>query len=300
MKKLQYIIAWVILLTGSACETEIDYNGKALENFMVLNAKLEADSLISCRITRSNTIFEDRYIQSINDAKVNLYCNGELVGAGNFLGDGYCYWPERKAIQGNEYTIKAEHPNYKSTSANTTIPEKANTWVSDIRHTENGDQEITVTINDKPGANFYRLQIFLAYQEDPDYPADPYYGHEYGYGASNFYTSKDPVLNHNKVIDDDSSFSDYPYNKYGIFNDDLFDGEVYHLKFTANGSSSFEKLIIDIQQISEDLYLYYNSTQFNDYYGDDPVIEPVRIHSNVNGGAGILGSSNSNYIYKEE
>ncbi len=290
MKKLQYIIAWVILLSGSACETEIDYNGKALENFMVLNAKLEADSLISCRITRSNTIFEDRYIQSINDVKVNLYCNGELVGAGNPAGGGYFHWLESKAIQGNEYTIKAEHLNYKSTSANTSIPEKANAWVSDIRHTENGYREVMVTIDDKPGANFYKLQVSVIST----------YDYSYGYMRYSSFSSKDPVLNHNKVIDDDSSFSDYPYNKYGIFNDDLFDGEVYHLKFTTDGSAMYEKLIIDIQQISEDMYLYYNSTQFNDYYGDDPVIEPVRIHSNVNGGAGILGSSNSNYIYKEE
>ncbi len=291
MKKQYYITIWTLLLIMcTACETEIDYKGEDLENFIVLNANLQADSLISCKISRSSTIFDNLGTSLIRNAEVNLYCNGELVGAGVY-GVGASYYWEEKAIEGNSYTIKVNHPQYKSVNATAKIPTKADAYVSDANF--DGEVEFTVTINDKPGANFYRLLVFQKNQywdNAPDGEQVPYYDY-----YTTYFSSDDPVLNYNKIVNDDSSFSDIPANTYGIFNDDLFDGETYHLKLTP---WSLNNIVIDVRQISKDLYLYYRSVQDSDWYGDAPMVEPIKIHSNVNGGAGILGSSNSNYTYK--
>ncbi|MFV0591638.1 MAG: DUF4249 domain-containing protein [Draconibacterium sp.] len=292
MMKRHDIIVWVLLVICTACETEIDYKGEELDNFMVLNANLRTDSVISCKISRSNTIFENNYIQSLNDVEMSLYCNGERIGLGNSPVTGNYFWTE-KVTEGNEYSIKVEHPKYESINAFTVIPEKANAWVSDINQKENGREEVTVTIDDKPGKNFYRLLLLRGNKKD----YDDTFGYGAGYSDVYRFSSNDPVLNYNKVVNEESSFSDYPENIHGIFNDELFDGKRYNLKFTPWGA---DDLVIDIQQISEDLYLYYRSIRYSDWYGEDPMVEPVRIHSNVNGGAGILGSTNSNLIYKEE
>lgn len=283
MSRLLYIIALVLLVNLTACETEIAYNGNGQENFLVLNATINPDSLLQCHVTRSNSFSEQTPIKQINDAVVSVYEDGNLIENLQSSGNGYYTSSGFKPSIGKEYTVKVEHSKFKTVKANATIPVKADASLVSVRSDEYTYESVfNVTINDKVGADYYQLLVFR-------------YGVNYddegnaieGYFRSGLYSS-DPIFTYNKVVDEDSDFSDDPDNVHKVFNDDLFDGQSYKFKFSMYDDSEHPPLIL-IAHLSEDLYLYYSSVQSKDYYEDNPFSEPVRIHTNINGGAGILG-----------
>jgi len=282
------------LLINSGCEKEIEYDGKALDNFLVLNAQLEADSLIRCHLTRSNTILDKMPIQHIGDAKVELYKNGTLLEVLAYDKDGYYKSLMNRAFIGNEYEIRVDHPRYNQIFAKTTVLTRSDTDYASVKYSHATENlHYTVQLNDLEGEDFYRLQV-LYYSTFYDYD-----GNEVTGWRPCYFESDDPVLNNNKVVGEDSDFSDDPDNDYAIFNDDLFDGEIYHLKFEVGEYNCLEKLKdiqVNVQRLSKDMYKYYKSVQTRDYYDGDPFVEPVRVYTNVNGGAGIVGSATSNYM----
>ena len=278
-----YILILITLL-ATACEKEIAYKGSKLENFMVLNALIENDSIIKCQVTHSNTLFENSEIRHIDDATVELYNGNELLETLTHIKDGYYHSTNLKASAQASYTIKARHKDYTNINATATVPEATNAAVSNIRYNQkDGMYDVTLTINDKKGTDYYRLMVYTSNEYYNEYNNNSGYSFVLTYIDSN-----DPVLNFNKVGGDDSGISDYPDNTYSVFNDDLFDGETYKLKFKTYGAEG-SPLKVELQHITEDLYLYYSSVQSRDYYEESPFSEPVRIHSNVENGAGIMG-----------
>lgn len=284
MTRLFYILSLLLFIQLTSCETELAYNGAGQENFLVLNAIINPDSLFQCHVTRSNSFSEQTPIQRIDDAKVGVYEDGTWIENLKSQGDGFYASPAFKPSTGKQYALKVEHAKFKTITANTIIPEAVEAYISDVHVDEQRyTTEYTVSISDKPGADYYQV---LVYRYGMYYDSD---GNEInGYILTSIETS-DPVLTYNKVVDEDSGFSDYPDNVYNIFNDDLFDGQVYKLKFSIYDYSDHEPIIV-FGRLNEDLYLYYSSVQSKDYYEDNPFSEPVRIHSNVKGGAGVLGA----------
>ena len=285
IKYTYFLVASVVLLTASSCEKEIAYKGEALDNFLVLNTQLTADSLISCRLSRSNTIFENRPVMRIRDAEVQLYLDDDLLEVLPYSHEGYYASARSKAIVGKTYRFKVSCPGYPDLSAQTRVLSPVKAYCSTKINNKGYRINCTLTLHDTPGEDYYRLRV-MAYDET----WDPWTGKPVFEWINLYYDSEDPVLNDNKVVDKDSDFSDSPENIYSVFNDDLFDGETYKLKFNVVNQPD---IFIDVQHISKDLYLYYKSVQTMDYYGEDPFFEPVQIHCNVDGGAGICGSATS-------
>ncbi len=283
MTKYIPLLIICLIITFASCEEEITYKGENVKNFMVLNASLHPDSLIKCQITRSNTMFENNPIICLGDAKVSVWSDGKMLEELSHQYLGFYQSHQLKPQAGKTYEFRVNHPEYSPLYANTTIPEKATATVARV---EPGSNEILLTINDKAESNYYQVK---AYTIMPEYDwhgnviGEQYYMH--------YLESNDPVMNFNKIIDEDSEFSDVPMNTYGIFNDELFNGKNHAIRFKLyNGSDS--KTRIELNQISKDLYMYYKSVSYNQYYEGDPFAEPIGIHSNVKGGAGILGSQN--------
>ncbi|WP_430815997.1 DUF4249 domain-containing protein [Carboxylicivirga sp. RSCT41] len=299
----------MLLGTLSSCEKEIEYKGKELNNFLVLNAKLTEGETIRIELTRSNTIFENKAIKTIGDADVQLFIDGEYVEtlqAYNFFkdapnynqehysGEAYYYLYNTESVKaGSTYTIKIKHSDYNDISASTQVPSKADAWIKNIE-SENGNLNYTVAIKDEPGKNFYRLRVKGCYDYQTINGVNETGCTYLGYHSV---STKDPVLSFNRIIDEDS-FTDYPDNVYLLFDDELFDGETYELKFSIRGEKT-DDADIEIIQLDENLYRYYNTVQMRDYYEDYAFSEPVRVYSNIKGGAGVLGSNNSHLMTLE-
>lgn len=279
--RIIYILIFIAFFSYS-CEKEIAYNGEKLENYLVLNAVLEPDSLIKCQVTRSNTMFQNGTIVTIEDAVVELYQNDQLIETLTHSQNGYYQTATLKASIGEKYSFKVSQKQFTNINCNTILPGETAAELTSVKYNgSTGNYDMELLVKDKPGKDCYRILIYTLTNFNGD---DNYY--------QTFIDSNDPVLNYNMVINDESGFSDYPDNNFMIFNDDLFEGEDYRLKFSIYGYENAPVKVV-LQHITEDLYQYYHTVQARDYYHEDPFTEPVRIYSNVDGGAGILGGATS-------
>ncbi len=291
---------------------EIAYDGEDLNNFLVLNAELHADSLITCRLLRSNTIFENTSIKYyFSDVSVQLFKNGVLHDSLAYDARGYYKSFEAKAEIDAEYTFQVHYSGFDDLMAAAVISKKVLAQIESITTKakdldpsipflySNNQQvlHVKVKIQDAVGNDFYRLRVYSRdsrFDFKTGLPLPDYYYYP------TYYTSEDSVLTGNTVnVEDD--FSETPNNEYGVFNDELFDGQNYNLNFELDYNNDPENpreyyYQIDVQKISKDLYLYCKTIEAYHYYGDNPFSEPVRIHNNVKGGAGILGASTSNWL----
>ncbi len=273
MRKIYSFLAIMVLVCS--CEKEIDYKGKGLENFLVVNSLLMPDSLLKCKVSRSNTLFDEGEIQMIEDAKVEVYKNDELLEVLPYSQKGYYRSASLKPEIGQNYRFKVIHTKYPDVSCKTTIPSAPVVSVSSCVMHDDNNYDVTLAINDLPGDDYYRIVAYT-------------FGEHYEHNMLAYVGSNDPVLNFNKVVVDDSEFTDYPDNYYKVFDDALFDGNTYELRLSLYLWEPSDLYIV-VQHLTKDLYLYYSSVQSHIYYDDDPFSEPVQIHSNVNNGAGIMG-----------
>ncbi|MBI9063549.1 MAG: DUF4249 domain-containing protein [Marinilabiliaceae bacterium] len=294
----------LVLAIVTACEKEIEYQGDNLESFLVLNASLQTDSAVTCYVSRSRTLLEKDPIQTIDDAVVDLYSDDVFVEELKLSDSGKYRAPTVMVQSGKKYELRVNHQSFKNVSASSVVPEKANAEFVSVQlvnvRTDGYTSEkmrFSVNVKDKPGKDYYRLQAFVParhYNELGEYVLDEnvYY--------MRHVESSDPVLNGNVVVVDDD-FSDHPENQYRVFNDELFDEGEYELTFELdeNDMELAANIKIDVQKISYDLYLYYKTLDAYNYYEDSPFSEPVRIHSNIINGAGVLGSCTSNWLSVE-
>jgi hypothetical protein len=103
-------------------------------------------------------------------------------------------------------------------------------------------------------------------------------------------------------------------NVYNIFSDEVFNGKTYSLKFSTNqridhyfsieslkystGDILKNKVYISLQSLSKDYYLYLKTRAASS--ASNFFSEPVKVHSNINGGIGILGSYSSSNVVEFE
>ncbi|WP_075602302.1 DUF4249 domain-containing protein [Saccharicrinis aurantiacus] len=333
MNIIKKLIVIIFVIAFLSCEKTIDYDGSQFGNFMVLNANLNADSLISCGISSSTNLSEPYKFIVIQNAEVKLYKDKEFVtnmvfvdeseyvpdgneGAQDYYGVDYSvskYIPEDEvyAIKGAEYTIEVQDKSFAPISASTHILEPANAEIVSVDISEDEDYygwsssylKMKIKVHDFSGEDYYRIVInspVIIYNYETGETLLSLQKRPY----SGYLESDDPVLNFNKISENE--FEDVPYNSYGIFNDFLFDGDSYILSLQLYNESSglsevdkqmyLEGIEVDIQKITKGLYRYYKSVDESTYYGDNPFSEPVKIYSNVEGGAGILGASTSNIL----
>ena len=101
-------------------------------------------------------------------------------------------------------------------------------------------------------------------------------------------------------------------NVYNVFSDEVFNGKTYSLKFSTNhkidnyfsieslkfraGEILRVEVFICLQSLSKDYYLYLKTRAASS--ASNFFSEPVKVHNNVNGGIGILGSYTTSNIVK--
>ncbi|MCT4586193.1 MAG: DUF4249 domain-containing protein [Carboxylicivirga sp.] len=291
--KLIHILTAVILVSTSACEKEIAYDGEELKNYLVCNSIIQTDSVFECMVTRSKTIFEKEGIARISDAVVEVYQNEQLIETLPHTKNGYYRSGTTKAIEGSTYTFKVSHPSFKTITGSATTLAAPKIELLNYKKSEmHSGYEATISIENMEGNNYFRIKGYALKETS----RSNYGPQTFAYFHA-FISSDDPLLNFNKPKNDDSEFDDQVPNRFNIFNDDVFDGK-YQLKFDIGdyqGDALGYK--IEVQHITEDLYLYYNTLQSRQYLGDDDALsEPIKVHCNVSNGAGIIGGVTSDKV----
>ncbi len=277
-KNIFLLLILSITIITSSCSTVIDIDQKEFNKRLVLTSTLDPDSTISVYVTRSVGSLATGLPDSITNAIVDFYEDGNLLFTVPYYSYGnynYNYNP----IVGKKYRITVSVPGFDNIEASTYIPTIAivDTFsaVSVPSTNQFGADELqgSVTINDPPGENYYMIQLTESYLDtfmNIEYPNIIYL------------TSDDPIIGSSNQSSASLLFSDF-----------AFDGTSYVVRFKSDyfmGNSGGTNLFYKVYSLSKESYLYL--TSLKSYYDNNgnPFSEPVQVYSNVSSQMGILGA----------
>lgn len=330
MQPIKIITGILALFILVSCEKDIIFSGETTKPQLVINSLATTDSILTIRITKSKFFLEDEGpFETVFNATVNIKVNGTSLnnvvnkGGGLYTSD---YIPK----PGDLIRIEVKAPGMDDAYTEQEIPETVEIIGIDTTSKTFDEQpmigggyytgsyyvydtigyyktiqfDVTLRFKDKPDENnYYRLAVRMR-----NIINDSIVIEEYSY--IDFYD----IVSGKTTNNDETDFLDLGYsnNDYNIFSDELFDGEIYPLKFrfsrassrmlpgheddykTVNDISDSKKIevFVELQSISKSYYLYMKT--ISNYSGDNFFAEPVQIHNNINGGIGIFGSYTKN------
>lgn len=320
----RYISALLLIIFAAcfiSCEKDIEFKGKVTKPLLVLNGMLTPDSVVSIHLSQSRFILGDVLpFTHIAGATVSVYVNGQLKEQitndvkGTYKG---IYTPK----PGDEIKIEVKADGFDVLKSQTVIPQKPNMVVNDstvtVREEEysSPSQPNTVSKSKKRRMQAQLKLTDMANEEN-------YY---FIKAFQNIYRKGDlvrsrvvelklsEVLKNNisdsgNIIQDifgdggtmdrtDNLFSDIYINGKETLFDFTFDDTLEYATY-VNGvkvendreEEGTVEYLIEIGEISKDMYQYVISGNKAENEKDDPFTEPVQVHSNVENGIGILGS----------
>ncbi len=324
---LSLAIAILVLLGLSACETLIDdFEYEKKPSRLVVNAILNPDSVINIHVSSSRTYNPPGSFKLIENAIVELFENNNPLGQLNSIGNGYYSLPNTYPQENATYKVVVVADGYESVWAETTIPRKAeNPQVEQRMHTTTYEQGYTVTRMEYnltyevpiTQAVFYGTSISSQKQEMAVFCEEletPYFDGYYYRTDTCYYVPAEPLIVLTQYISTYSNSSLIKFLKsWGEYQTSSFDENYSAEKvyFSSQNYSSnklslalridyyylFDNLNNEItiwtDSFDEVLYKFMYSLAKKYEVDDSPFAEKVSVYSNVNGGLGIFGSSNS-------
>ena len=314
MKRKLYIIFAILTPVLFSCYRDIDLGKYRPDPDLVLNGVISADTVVMLSISRTKFFTDTSRYEIISNADVTLSVNGlfretmRWTADDSFYGGGI-YLSAYKPQAGDVVRIEAT-TIYGEAWVEETIPAKV--LIEDISFShrliyegknygmdENGNwfeiptMEITYRItfsDDTTTTNYYLIRI-----ENPAY-----------WGTGNFDYSSDPVFVE-QVSVVDGMFGDTKIMGQGgrSFTDHLFNGQRYTLavKEAHPSSSPYYDYApamgrrVFLYAITGSYYYYLTSMQMASDAANSTNLstfgfaEPVHIFTNIQGGAGIMATS---------
>lgn len=284
MKATYYILLISIAGLFNYCSepTLVDFSEiPSYQERIVLNAAFTDGQDLRFLVTNSENAYSDEGFETLNNAIVQFTKNGIQVGVAQNQFDGY-YEAGTNLNSGDVVTIQVESPQYPGVNSTFVVPEvpvfTATLFPGQgIDETGVASDLIRVSIDDNfDNKNFYKLTFF--------------YFDEF---ANSFelmsYLSNDAILSSNStpVLEDGGV----------LFSDDGFNGRIRNFDvvppFGLVINNTDVKYRVKVEAVSSDLYKYLVS--LNNYEGqqdaDGPFANAVVIHTNVEGGLGVTGTT---------
>lgn len=292
MKTASYIHIGVFLLIGtlSSCYQDTIRPTELLnyQNKMVINGIFSADESLNFELTTSEASIDSTLPSVVKNAKVTLVrANSESLMTYDVITENYI--SSTKLVGEESVAVRIEHPTLPNCNAVIKIPK--NTSATGTL-TPNGGIDtgglpgdlLQISFKDQAGQdNFYKINVY-------------YRNETIGRWIPINFDKRDPSL---------AEYNSYTLNDAGVlFSDELFNGNNKVLSIVAPSGIvagvTGDKYLIELSSISEDYFSYFRSLQraqdakeitFQGGYNN-----AVVIHSNVNGGLGILGTQNTTSV----
>lgn len=299
--RINISLAFAISLFFVSCEKEIEFKGEETAPRLVLNAIITPNEPLTAMLGKSVFFLHDTTGASYGcpeNAQMSLYVNGNLFETLSSNGDTFSssYIP----FVGDTIRLTASAPDFDDVEATTfAIPDAPSFSCNTVlEHFGTPSYVIGDTV-------YYYIhakgQIILDLYDTNPNSRDCYY---ISIVESDCYdiqqlTFSDPVFeNINEPVLDEIYSSSRP-----IFTDKIFDGSHYQLKipFDISTISSTEytaetEFEIVLEHIDMNLYEYYKTLFIAGKEDISLLSEPVHVHSNVNGGYGIVAGQNCDTI----
>ena len=283
----------------ASCDIVVDLDIPEHERVLVVNSILTTDSMINASISHSVGAFDASSISYVNNATVEVYEDGILLGemdeqvsySYNYMDEldsTYVYNFNQNPVAGKIYSYEIVHPDYEAARAETTIPAMVKLNVDDISLLSVQDFEkhyrVRFSFNDPPENNFYRIRLLNpnAYYDGLDY----------------FESNDASIISSGGIQSDGATF----YGDEALFDDEMFNGteKEISIDFFDYKSLWFEeqndyyetKYTLELTSISKSYYTYIRSLRAH-YDNQDQFIfagEPVQVFTNIENGLGVLGS----------
>jgi len=303
-RSIRFFAVIILIPLFIACTKEIEFNPKNQSVFLVMNSYLDPDHVLAVSVSYSASIMEKLNKNIVSDALVKVYENETLLETLQFDAVSSQYLGVSKPSVGKEYKVTVVKDDFSSIEA-TSVIESAPEILKCTIKKDNLNPRVayaTITFKDPAGVkNFYRLVVTNEdeFREKPDWAQNDgnFPGAPWVYSNIAGVWSTDP--NWDNTSSSAGLLDDVPPNIFNIFNDDLIDGKEYSLSFTFSLSRYPEaknRTIICLQSITQDFHKYLKTFSAQYYFGDDFMLEPIQVYSNVNNGGGILGSYNANKV----
>lgn len=310
MKKITILLALTILVLTSSCRKVVEFNGSQTDALPVLICQATTDSPVALRLSYSNFFLREAQFPVIDNATVRADLNGTPNAATFSYSENGIYLSDLTLRPYDTLTLRVSVPDHGELTASCRMP--APPSASDPSILSN------ITMDTFPSYDNYRdtLITFSEYSLDFRFTLnDPT-------NVDNYYQLKafflDPTNNQKRYltlnINDDVLFEQDPtgdyfdlnmqvaYNRGSqvLFSGDRINGLSHVIRGEIEGLNNpilhrGTKLYLEVTSLSRDLYLYHVTRRNQQQNGDilSVINEPVIIHSNVNGGIGILGASSS-------
>ena len=307
MKKTTIIPLIAALLLTASCTKVLEFDGTETESLPVLISQPESDSTLNVRLTYSRFFLSRNEFKPIDNATFHAELNGSPVST-NFSYDDNGLYHSNLTLHENdtltlhviipdkgEMTAGCRMPNRPQTSDLTidpnveiySYPEYEHPWIT---HTSiEGNVDFHFKLHDPDGQNnYYMIRAYL-------------YNETRGTKDYLYLNIDDNLLFDANTADDyfDLDISqNFSEGTQILFTDERINGHTH----TINGSINWihyqdneATLHLEISSLSRDNYLFTVTKQSQSNGGDilGFVSEPVRIHTNVKGGIGILGGKSS-------
>ncbi len=298
-----YIYLLVLLSALSSCERELQLSNSE-NGLMVLNGLIDANETIAISLVKSASILEDEPINEITDATVSIFKDGIFMEDLVFMASDDTpinkYYGQGNPEPNGNYSIEVTHPTYGLISATTIIPESPAITNVYCQNTSDGLSDVLqlnfqFTLNDSPETDYYFLRLGA-----PVYRMENNVVGEF-YGFNPIEISEQPVAGEvylNKgFIFSDESFNDSQLEFSGI-------GKTLNEPYPFIVISTFPelpvadlfldttKVVIRLEKLSYDAYLFYTShAAYLETWNDD-YAEPTLIYNNIDNGLGLFGGIN--------
>lgn len=312
MERIKDIL--ILFLVGTlfaGCEKYIDFTGDDVPERLVLNGRIQADSVFSIELSNSLGYTDLGVIRGIENARVDV-----LNGQGQFMetltdfGNGI-YRGTATAAMGETYTVQASAANFPEISAVDNVPfavpiSSWDTAFVTIDEFQPEALEITFGLSD-PGDldNFYMIEVFQVQLYYLDFVGfDPNTGnaiydtiyYENPVRQQIFFSTTDVIL----TSEFDVGLGEVRvYNDRFVFSDILFNGTSRQFKVDVDFFDPSGTLELRLTSCSSDFFNYVRTLQRFEYTNGDPFVEPVLVFNNVAGGLGIWGGSAPSVVYIE-
>ena len=272
----------------ASCDIVVDLDIPEHERVLVVNSILTTDSMINASISHSVGAFDASSISYVNNATVEVYEDGVLLGEMNEeaslsynymdeLDSTYVYNFNQNPVAGKIYSYEIVHPDYEAVRAETTVPAAVKLNVNDVTLLSEQDYEkhyrVRFSFNDAPEDNFYRLRLSYQYEYEYD---DEFYDFE---------------SNDASIISSAGGGATF-YGDEALFDDEMFNGTEKEISIDFFVYNKPFEYTLELTSVSESYYTYIRSLRAH-YDNQDQFIfagEPVQVFTNIENGLGVLGS----------
>ena len=305
-----------------SCEKEIEFKGEISDPMIVVNSYISPDSLVYAHLTKSKFFLSSKQgFDYVNTAEVSIFVNNQFKENLNFIADGM-YRGTFKPMVGDTIKLLVKTTGFEDVESTaviqtpSTILSVDTTMVIKYKDVQtngkdtmayyySGDVDLKVKINDDAnGHNYYRLVVK---KRDERKQGEEKIVQEYfiSFVLEGFESQTSTLLN---LFEDSGNSKDQH-----LITDELFNGKEFILKFKTDYDymeiipgyeeyynyyyrSDTSYIIINLQTISKDMYLYLKSKESAEGIFEGIFTEPVQIYNNITNGIGIFGSFTNNQV----